>query len=177
MMKIQIPELSTENIYSIIGKVAKNHKDKFFDIYESEDIEQEVWVIALNKLAEFRPDRRRVDNMASALENWLNVIISRRLNNLHRDKYLVKQKQLKKANASITSLDVGLVDKMDLCNCVEDIIYNEFWHNVISQLSEDSLIILESLMSGEKLSGYYKNRLSSEIKKIVGRNATAKKTD
>jgi hypothetical protein len=164
-MKIK---LSQNDIYDVIDKVAKNHRNKSFSCYTTDDIEQQVWVIALEKLDEFDQSRCKESNVKKALEHWLNTVISNRLSNFYRDKYLVLCKISKHLNNNINS-PLSLDSKMvKLNNGLIDleILKNESWEIILSSLDDIYNDILESILSGETVSSYYKIKLFNKIKFI-----------
>lgn len=174
---IEIKGLTKVEISEVIQKVAKNHKNKRFGPYTEDDIEQEVWIIALNKLPEFVPERGKHKDLKQALENWLNTVISRRLANFYRDKHLVPQKLLKSdKNNSQTQKRKNLMNPLDIDDisddCVrfqsQDILENECWQIILDNLNEEMLDALDALLSGQPIGSYYKNKLKNEIKSIIG---------
>ncbi len=73
-------------VQKIVKKIiSRQTKDKKFPGYDQADIEQEVWVIALNSLDKYNVDRGN-------LENFLSVCVNNGLRNLHRDKYFRTEK-------------------------------------------------------------------------------------
>lgn len=174
-----IPGLSNQDIIDVIQKVAKNHRNKRFGCYTEEDIEQEVWVIVQNRISDFDLKKCKVTDPKSALERWLNTVVSRRLVNFHRDNYLVPQRTLKsdKGDGEVqkrhslmhpTALsDVG--DKLLTVFSSESVLENECWELVVKNLNPDLSDILESILSGEVVNGYYRNKLYARVKEILNK--------
>lgn len=71
---------------AIIEKVIKNHKGKTFDIFDSDDIANEIWIICTNGIKSFDVSKIKAENSLQALENFLNTHVRNRLANLYRDK-------------------------------------------------------------------------------------------
>ena len=75
-----------EVVQEIVKKIiSRQTKDKKFPGYDQADIEQEVWVIALNSIDKYNVNRGN-------LENFLSVCVNNGLRNLHRDKYFRTEK-------------------------------------------------------------------------------------
>lgn len=145
-------------IFEVIEKVAENHKNKSFDCHSPEDIKNQVWVIALEKRGDFIYSRAKNKDPKLAFESWLNVVISNRLKNFHRDK--------KKKNPE------NCISINALTNCVELIsndyfLTSETWVKIKFLLSDESIEILDSVLSGEKVNSYYKQKLFKEIEKCL----------
>lgn len=160
--------LDKKTINEIIAKVARNHISKAFDYYEQEDIEQEVWVIALQKLGDFDFEKSTVVDEAQALERFLNTVVSNRLKNLYRDKHVVPSK----GNTSnfctpfgIDDLSFDLVIKKSFDGAT-----NEIGILILNNIEPHEFIILEALLSGERIPSYYKSKLKKAVKKILGDN-------
>lgn len=173
-MSIKIEGLSKKQIHEIITKVAKNHRSKSFGSYTSDDIENQSWIIALEKLSEFNPSRRKTKDLGKSLEHWLNAVVARRLANFYRDKYLVPL-QIKKRD-----VNPGLYrDRQNLfypksINDVGDLIESShnfedgtFFSELLSYLTTDEKDILDSLLSGETLNAYYKSKIIRRINEFM----------
>lgn len=79
-------KIDMEVVQEIVKKIiSRQTKDKKFPGYDQADIEQEVWVIALNSLEKYNVNRGN-------LENFLSVCVNNGLRNLHRDKYFRTEK-------------------------------------------------------------------------------------
>lgn len=157
-----IPGISKEEIYEIITKVAKNHRNKKFLYLTEEDIEYKAWEIALEQIQDFNVKRGKVENPKKCLEHWLNAVVSNRLKNYYRDEFEVKKKS-KVMSASSLTYDVDVHDTNDLAFTFEN---KELWDLIISNLSANYLDILDAVLSGEKISPYYKTKLQSKIRTI-----------
>ena len=88
---MKIPNGMTEQqVIETINKVISRYIYKFrFGYYESEDIRQEAFIIAMEALERY--DEKR------PLENFLAVHVKNRLSNFKRDKFFVKKENLTKA--------------------------------------------------------------------------------
>lgn len=174
---IEVSGLIQSQVIDICTKVAKNHNNKSFSYFESDDIEQQAWIIILDKIGEFDPSKGTTNNIEQSLENWLNTIVSRRLSNFYRDKFKVPQKQLKsdkseydqvKRQNLMKPLDISYVSDVSENNdIVSRLVDGELWQTIIAQLSPEYLDILDSILSGEKINCYYKNKLIIQIKNIM----------
>jgi hypothetical protein len=153
--------LSEEKIYAIIAKVAKNHRNKNFEIYSSLDIEQEVWVIALKVIDEFDGTKSKHKDLAKGFEHWLNKVIANRLNNLHRDKYLIKKRNKNKEVIGTVSIhSIAEIDQMIDTN-YDNI---DFWDAINKHLTPEDLDILDSVLSNESINSYYKIKLRNKLR-------------
>jgi len=153
----------------VISKVAQNHKNKAFAYYTEEDIYQEIWIMALEKLYKFKPNRGKTKNIEKSLEHWLNAVISNQLKNLYRDKYIVPQRiHIGKNNRLLTPADVDSLseyeEEIDLFSILEN---KELWHMIIDSLSDYDIEVLDSLLSGETVTSYYKNKVLKKIFKVI----------
>lgn len=158
-------------VYRIFDKVAKNHRNKAFGIYDEDDIEQEVWLICGAVIHLFKPSRRKIKNMESALENWLNSVVSNRLINFHRDKFVGKPKPFKsdrgqrlfqqKFNLAYPlNIEDIPEDALDVEHCLMD----EDGKLITGDLHEYIIDILEAYLSGEIIKPYYRNMMFQAIK-------------
>lgn len=164
-LKININGLSYEQVINVITKVVQNHKNKTFGNYTSEDIMQQAWIIILEKLPAFDSSKSKDKNIEKGLENWLNTVVSNRLHNFYRDKYLV-HKNKDKNLISPLSINASNTDFLAVFYNQDNHESNEMIDKIISQLDIFMLEILESLLSGENLCFYYRNRLYNKIKEI-----------
>lgn len=174
---IQIHQLTEAEIIEVIDKVAQNHSKKAFSYYTSSDIKQEVWRIALEKLIEFSLEKSRHPlNPKKALEHFLNTVMARRLSNLYRDKYLVPQKALKSDRSEsdqrkrvnlMHPLDINEISESNIRSINGDVLESEIWAIVNKNLNDEEFDILDALLSGERINCYYKNKLLTQINKIL----------
>jgi hypothetical protein len=169
----------------VMTKVVKNHRNKAFGIYTEDDIEQEAWTIILEKLPDFAYDRSKVKDVKKSLEHWLNTILSNRLKNLFRDKFLVPQRMIpskkeRPANNLLSPLDIQFAMEDSSTHYLESM-DNEFWEFLLREIPVPFLDILESLMSGERINCYYKGKLSEQIaalkEKFYGNDPTEAERD
>lgn len=174
---IKIKGLEEGDIINIINKVAKNHSAKAFSYYTEEDIEQEVWIITLKALKGFKPKRAKADGVGQALENWLNIVVSRRLKNFYRDNYVVPQKRLNSDKSEFTSqkrkflmhpISLGEADENNFLGAKSELIIedNKFLELLVKELDFFLYDTLETILSGESINCYYKNKLYQIIKKV-----------
>ena len=168
MMKVN-EVLSKKDIYSIIERAALNHKDETFNYYTTEDIYQIVWTIALEKLSDFNFDKALEKKPEKALEHWLNSVISNRLSNLYRDEYVVpKQLKFGKNTNVIDPISIHEIEFNILDNMITVRLENkELWEHILNNLTEYELYILDSLLSGENITSYYKIKFVKRIKEIM----------
>jgi len=173
---IPIDGLTEEQVIDIVSKVANNHKNKHFGYFTSEDIIQEVWAIALDRLKEFDYNRGKESNIEKALEHFLNNVIARRLSNLYRDHYVVPQRQLKSDKSDYDQVKrINLMHPVNISDLSEESIGsfieytfdNDHWYYIIHHLSEENIDILDALLSAEKVSCYYKNSLLRSINGLI----------
>lgn len=152
---MKIKGLTREQVERVIEKVARNHQHKAFDCYTYDDIYQQVWEIALEIMGKFDIDRKKVKNPESAFEHWLNAVISNRLRNFYRDKFTVPKKNLNitYGEAALDSRAVNL----------EHLLSSDVLDKIIENLSAEGVDILDSVMSGEVISNYYRQKLIDEI--------------
>lgn len=175
-MNLEIEGLSKADITEVIHKVASNHKNKDFDIHTPEDIEQEVWCIVLSTLSSFNITRSTTTNPKEALERWLNTVVSRRLANFYRDRSIVPHKVIQTDNNETSKqkrinlmhpIDIDALMDEDMVVYIENILDNECWRFVIDRLDNELMDILDSILSGEKIVCYYKNKLLHKIQNIL----------
>jgi DNA-directed RNA polymerase specialized sigma24 family protein len=175
-MKKKTNELNPQDYIDVLSKVAKNHRSKSFDYHTEDDIEQESYLIALSKLKEFVPSRGKSDNLNQSLENWLNTVVSRRLKNFYRDKYVVPQKSLKSdRNLNEQSNRVNLMHPLNLHDISDEsfkfidtkYVDNDIWITIINALDDDMKDVLEAILSGQTIKCYYRNKLYRCIKSIL----------
>lgn len=73
--------IDMDKVHVIVNKIIKTQARKnTFAEYTEVDIAQEVWVIVMNSLEKYDPDRAN-------LENFLAVCVKNRLRNLYRNQY------------------------------------------------------------------------------------------
>lgn len=148
----------------VITKVAANHRNKGFDIYSAQDIEQEVWIIALKQIGEFDLKKCKCKDIRQSLEHWLNTIVSRRLINLHRDEFLIKKRNKNKELVPTLSISSANIDIDELIEHNYDNI--DFWDIINQHLTPDELDVLDSVLSNENINSYYKVKLKNKLKEI-----------
>ena len=140
----------------MITKVAANHRNKTFGHYLEEDIEQEVWIIALEKLPDFVPNRGTQKDVKRSFEYWLNAVISNRLKNLYRDRFVVPNKYIK-----------NMIDLLDVNDIKQHVFGNDnFIKLLVNSLTNLEHEVLESLLCGEIVSSYYKVRILRKVKDL-----------
>jgi hypothetical protein len=171
MHNIPLPQ---NKIYEIIAKVAKNHENKVFGSYTKDDIRNECWIIALKQLPEFEISKRKNTNVEGALENWLNAILSRRLANFFRDKFVVPlQIKKKDTNPAVYNQKKSLFFPATLTSAesVQDFSSltndEEVFHILVEELDPYSLDVMDAILSGEVVNLYYKTKLFAKIKTIL----------
>lgn len=170
---IKINGLSEERVIQICDKVAKNHQQKKFDYFTEDDIYQEAWIIILEKIDEFTEKKIKETNIEQALENFLNSVVGNRLSNFYRDRYVVKIRRKKSDTDCDHTIKLSLSSPSDISLIQELCDYNESVHDfeeytqkIFSQLTDESFEVLESILSGQKVSRYYKQKLWDEIRDI-----------
>lgn len=169
---MKIPGITEKELTAIIEKVANNHDHKTFGFYTKGDIHQEIWIIVLEKLAEFDVKKTKTGNIGKSLEHWLNSVVSKRLINLYRDRFLVPQKyKFDNPNKTGTAhMPHGLDFNYDNVP-PSKINLNEFEFEIIEYLVNNltafEVKILECVINGEKVSQYYKNKLSKSVKVLL----------
>lgn len=163
--------LTKNEIYEVITKVAANHENKHFGPYTKEDIRQECWIIALNKLPEFEVSKRKNHDIKNALENWLNTIMSRRLANFFRDKFVVPMQIKKKdSHPSLYNEKKSLFFPSPLEESSSIINYDylssndDFLKALVAYLDPHQVDILDAILSGENVNLYYKTKLLNAVK-------------
>lgn len=157
--------LDKQVIHEIIARVAKNHTAKAFDGYAPEDIEQEAWVIALKNIENFDFKKSKVSDEAKGLEHFLNIVVSSRLKNLYRDEHTVPSRGNSNNFCTPLGIDDLPLDSM-LTECFDNF-NNEIAQLILSKLDKVDLIILESVLSGERVPSYYKSKLKKSVSKLL----------
>lgn len=176
-----IDGLTEDEILEIMQKIAHIHRTKTFDYYTSDDIEQEVFIIILSNIQDFSKERTKNPDEPAALllEKFLNKIVSNRLKNLYRDKFLVKMRALKtdKNDAELQKrinlahpLNIDDVSTGHLSETSDIVLEEECWKIVLSNLTDEDMEILDCIMGGEKVTQYYKQKLHNSIIKILENN-------
>lgn len=173
-----IAGLSEQEWIDVVNRVAMNHRQKTFDFYCPQDIEQEVWIIALRAAPAFKMPKARAESLLKAVEHWLNRVVSTRLTNLYRDRFAIKQKSLKKDKSSFdqelrhklvtaSSLDASafLVAAINVGDVASS---NEAWDRIYQNISLYGRELLHAVLAGESIPTYYKNRLMIELRAIMG---------
>lgn len=154
----------------MILKVIKNHKNKHFGYYTEDDIMQEAAIIALENIGEFQFSKSPGGkDVKKALESWLNVVLSTRLANLYRDKFIVPQRDGVNKKASNPSrkqmFNPGVFDAtIDFADSTFDLdLSAELLENLRANFTVEELILLECEMNGECLPQYYRNKLKAKM--------------
>lgn len=165
-----IPNLTEVEIQEVILKVAHNHKNKDFGYFTEEDIIQEASIIALEQLPNFVDTRAaHGKDTKKALESWLNVVLSTRLSNLYRDKFIVPQRDSKKRKSHNPSrrqlFNPGVFDaSLDFPDTTFDFQFTDELLEVLkSNMTTEELVVLECEINGEILPQYYRNKLKRKI--------------
>jgi DNA-directed RNA polymerase specialized sigma24 family protein len=153
--------------------VAKIHRGKTFDYHTKTDIEQQVWVIAIEALPKYENKKTKTKNPELAFESWINAVVSRRLKNFYRDRYTVKHREkandsnfdkIKKNNLS-RPLDLGLAESV--VGTIDVPHFSEMDLNtILNQLPDDLRQVLLLQLSGIHIVGYYTYRLNAKLKEI-----------
>lgn len=169
-MKI-IAGLTEQEQIEVIQKVVGNHRNKDFGIYSPEDIEQEAWVIVLSKIDEFVPLRGTQKDIKKSLEHWLNPVVSNRLKNHFRDKFLVPQGMIKGKREKIPN---NLMSALDLAFAYEDkstIFFEDMdldiWDTIVRDLDPALSDVLDAVLSGEVIGCYHKTKLFRKIRAVI----------
>jgi hypothetical protein len=184
----KIKGLTESQTIEVLTKVAKNNRNRAFGSYAEEDIEQEAWIIALKVLKDFKPKRATTENLPQALENWLNTVVSRRLKNLYRDKYVVPQKVSKSdsgvdvakfRNNLMHPVHIGEIDENTILGNAEYLTNGEnlFLDMLVEKLDFYLFDVLETILSGECVNCYYKNKLFVIIKQVWAQYEQRTKTN
>lgn len=79
---MQLTEAQLETVQKIADKLATKYK---FGVYDEDDIRQEIFIIALNSLKNFDPEK-------ASFENFLFVHVNNRLKTLIRDNHYTNNK-------------------------------------------------------------------------------------
>ena len=109
------------------------------------------------------------------MENWLNSVVSNRLKNFYRDNWQAQQRVSKfdtdlfvaekrkslKNPVNIDDIDPNLIIQEEF-----KADYNKF-KKIVTYLDSEMFDILDSLLSGEKVQCYYKNKLINRIEEIM----------
>lgn len=174
---IKIKGLSEQEIIDIGNKVAFNHSAKKFDYHNEDDIYQQVWIIILQQIDQFQPDRINSNNIKQGLENWLNGVVSKRLKNFYRDNFAIKQQSRKTdKNESETIKRKSLQHPVAICevgeiiqnlNILDDIEFYDIWDFIVKELTWEEVDVLDAILSGEIVPQYYKTKLSLKLKDLI----------
>lgn len=165
--------LTEEVINQIIAKVAKIHKGKVFDCHEEDDIEQQVWVIAIEALPKYECKKIKAKSPELAFESWLNAVVSKRLKNFYRDKYTVKHKEKTSDSDFDKIIRYNLSRPLELTVAEttvghEDVMFVDLnsFENLLSELPPDLREVFLLQKSGINITGYYADRLKKKIMEI-----------
>lgn len=175
IIKGKIFSLLPENkIIAVIDKVAHFYKNKGFLYFDSVDIEQQAKLICWNKINEFDPRRKKIDNIEEALEHWLNRIVSNRLKNLYRDHVGIVHRDFKRdteftKECRINLLNpVNIAESYNLCDIdLNSTEFKELLQIIVDNIDHELFDVLEALLSGENIGDYYKKKLFIEVTKIL----------
>lgn len=161
--------MTRAEMMEVIHKVAKNHRNKDFGYFTKEDIEQEVWLIALDRMGDFQPKRGTQKDEKKSFEHWINCVVSNRLKNLYRNKYVVPQRLHKARPTNLVNpicID-NVAEKSQIIEFHELIENKEIWQFLLKELNDCDLLVLDSLLSGENVGSYYKIKLCNKIKGLL----------
>lgn len=151
----------TEKIREIAKAAAKKY---VFPNYDEDDIEQEAFIIGLEAMSRYDPDR--------PLENFLRVHIKNRLLNLRRDKYYRpdsgKAEDVQKNKKKL--LDATPFDEFEYAFSVLD--SDNLEHKELLEMIDEKL---ESVfradylrfLDGQKLTKVRKTKLFEKLKEIM----------
>lgn len=169
-------KVSEDDLIGAMNRVAKNHRKKKFGYFTEEDIEGEIKALILKHLDSFDYTKGKGPSVVNSFERWFNKVIHNKLFNFHRDKYSSTNETYKNSRMNIMNcLDLNYMlkrgDLDSVCkmneNKLDDIIYDELKEFVESRLSPECYIIYNDCMEDENVSPYYKNKLSTELEKIM----------
>lgn len=151
----------TEKIREIARAAAKKYT---FPNYDEDDIEQEAFIIGLEAMSRYDPDR--------PLENFLRVHIKNRLSNLRRDKYYRpdtgkaesiqkgKKKLLDASPLDDISYAFSVLDKDNLEDC-------ELLEYIDSHLDATYRSDYLRFLDGQKLTKARRIKLFEQLKEIM----------
>ena len=181
---MKIPKGMTEQeVLDVIDKVANRYANKYkFGFYDSEDIKQEAFIIALEGLEKY--DNKR------PLENFLAVHVKNRLNNLKRDKYyrqappstgesevdIRREERNNSKKHLMYPLDIHNVRDEQEKNMklddsfIEDVSTQELFTLIDDELSPSMRGDYLRIKYGVYVSKPRREKLCSEIKKIIEEN-------
>lgn len=168
----KIKGLTQEEILEVGEKVARNHSHKVFGYYTNDDIHQEVWIIILDRLNDFDASKVVTTNIKKGLENFLNSVVSKRLINLYRDKYLVPQRHKtdhpgRYGTSHMPNEITDDVEEKTVHSFDWTTMDKELLEYVIEQLTPADVKILEAILNGENISPYYRGKVSRHVKELI----------
>lgn len=140
--------------------VARGLKNKFeFGIYDSDDIEQEIFIISLDAMKHYNHDY--------PLDNFLRVNAKNRLITLKRDKFFrpdAKHKEKKqKLNSADSIQNTEIFEKL----YEEDVECNDLLEMIEQQLPANMREDYLKLLAGVKLTKIKRDRLINEVLTII----------
>ena len=161
----------------IIEKIATaKRRNSAFAYYRPEDIEQEVWILALEALPRYIPS-------AGELENFLNNHVTNRLKNLKRDKYYRPDPNATETSPSrikmnlINALPLGGGDIAEsgkvLCSPtlspdpLDVVIFEEFKDYIVERLPYHLQNPFYSIVHGNPVRKPAREELQKAVKKIL----------
>jgi len=167
--------ITESDLIEVINKIAHMHQNKKFGYFTEEDIFSQVWVICLEQLNTYDPNKGEGDNQLNSFERWFNKIVRNRLSNFYRDKYLsVNEKHRLSRMNLINCLNIDNIDVTHEINarCVDsgtasNLILEEFKDFVEKRLSDDVRDIYHDCIDDENVSSYYRSKLARELNNII----------
>ena len=168
---IEKTNLTQEQVIEAIRRVAQNHRRKTFDVHEEDDIEQQVYQIALIALPKYHVSKSKNKDPLKAFESWLNALVSKRLVNFYRDEYGVKHKPRKHDTEFETQKRVNLshpvhIDNLDIPDPLGNSSDNEFFNFLLKEMDYLFVEVMFACMSGENVGSYYRYRLQNKILEV-----------
>lgn len=165
--------LTPEVINQIIAKVADIHKGKTFDYHDEDDIEQQVWIIAIEALPKYECKKVKAKNAELAFESWLNAVVSKRLKNFYRDRYTVKHREKTTDSEfdKLTRYNLSRPLEITVAETTvgqEDVIFSDLttFNELLLELPPDLREVFLLQKSGINITGYYADRLKKKIIEI-----------
>lgn len=187
-----------QKTFDIIQRISEEHSHKKFGYLEENDLRNEIWVICLDKLDSFNPEK-------GDLEHFLRVTVKNRLVNRFKDitksvrspcprcpyfdasqtpdctRYGENREQCKKWNNyqlsvksrnSLLNSSEGGLERHKSENVVNSMISQEVYLSVVDKISPKLRYDFEELVSGGKLSSQKTKKLKTEIIKILEETVT-----
>lgn len=161
----------------IIEDIAKQSRSKAFAYFEKEDIYQEVYIICINALQQYDPNKGK-------LINYLRCSVRNRLFNLMRDRYFRPHTQKKMFNDFddriniINALPIDLIKHSEktlpLCSSLfgttdpsEQLEQKELFSFILKNIDNEKLCDLRLLMGGKRLKRKQVNDLYECMKTLI----------